>query len=236
MRPSRVYGAAIDGVAAGHAHCGGVRIRAVLEAQRVVFVRQVEGVEDIRPGRNHVHRVVHDQGLTLVPTKHAGGERPHGAQRADIAGVDFVEGAVASGGQILSGQLPLAVVRGARRAGEKREAERCRAVDECCDCLRRTHRMPCSEFEWAELTTGASGRATAAEIQASSAPGFHLLHPVLSESGEFGRGRTDLPLTKAATDSTPRPGAHDRPISHAIAAKHRQVASCPAPAPRALAI
>ena len=60
------------------------------------------------------------------------------------------------------------------------------------------------------------------------APGFFLLLPVLSESAEFRRGRTDLPGSFVAAYPTSGSSSEDGPIAQAIAAEHCQVARSPA--------
>ena len=92
-------------------------VRPVLPAQRVAFLREVERVECVGPGRHDVHRVLDDERLALVSAQHARGKRPDGMQRVRILRGDLREPAVARGGVILRWHTPLTVVgRSLRRA------------------------------------------------------------------------------------------------------------------------
>src|SRR5579875_4034527 len=81
----------IDAVAAGLADRVEAHVRAIFPTQRITVFREIEGVEHIRPRRDHVHRVVGHQGLPLVAAEHAGGERPHRMKPARVLRVDLVE-------------------------------------------------------------------------------------------------------------------------------------------------
>ena len=132
-----VDGAAVDRVAAGDAERRRIHVGAVFPPERIVFLRQVEGVEHVRIWRDHVHRVVHHQRLTFVAAEHAGREVPDRSQLADVRGGDLVEAAEARGGEILARPGPLAVVvrlqRSRRQAGEHEQRAKPQSRLAICD-------------------------------------------------------------------------------------------------------
>ena len=120
-----VEGAAVDDIATRDAD----RIRAdgrpVLPFQRIAFLLQIERVQHIRIRRDDIHRVVHDQRLTFMSAKDAGGERPDGVQPRGVLRIDECQTAVTRGGVVLRGHRPLAVfVQRGRGVGAAANANR----------------------------------------------------------------------------------------------------------------
>ena len=107
-----VEGAAVDRVAARDADGVGIDVGTVLPFERVAFLREIERVEDVRVGRDDVHRGVHYERLAFVSAEHAGGEAPHRSQPRGVRHRDLGERAVARAGVILRRHGPFSVVAG----------------------------------------------------------------------------------------------------------------------------
>ena len=89
----RVGEAPVDGVATHLGYHGDVLLRLVapLDLLRV----EIDGEYLVGKRRVHVHRAVHDQRRSLVPTEHAGGKHPGDLHLAHVLGVDLRQLAVA---------------------------------------------------------------------------------------------------------------------------------------------
>ena len=120
-----IDGAAVHGVAAGDTDRGGIHVGTVFEAQRIIFLAEIECVQNVGIGRHDVKRVVDDQRLALVAAEHAGGEGPGRSESTDVLGRDFSQAAEAGCAQILARANPLAIVLRVDRARQRRRKQQC---------------------------------------------------------------------------------------------------------------
>ena len=82
--------ATVDRVAAHHRNDVRILLGLVLPDDLAV-IGEIEGVDDIRERRVHVHRVTDHQRRAFMPAQNAGRECPRDLQIADVSGIDLIQ-------------------------------------------------------------------------------------------------------------------------------------------------
>jgi hypothetical protein len=115
---------AVDDVAAGSALGEGFGLRLELPAHRRARLRKIERVDDVRIGRDDVHRSRDDDRSRFVAAQHARGEREGEPEPSDIRSRDVGQGRITGARVIASRHRPVAVLR-VRARGARRRRHQC---------------------------------------------------------------------------------------------------------------